>query len=81
MAKDTQLERAGGIEEVVGCLPFSTPLKNMWGTFPTCQIPEENRHVGNVPHFFNRLLARKERFSLSGLESTRKSPCFSPGQT
>jgi hypothetical protein len=23
----------------------------MWGPFSTCQISEENRHVGNVPHF------------------------------
>ena len=28
-----------------------------WGTFSTCQIPKEDRHVGNVPHvFFNELL-------------------------
>ncbi len=35
----------------------NSPLKNTWGTFPTCLFFPGIWHVGNVPHFINGLLA------------------------
>ena len=37
--------------------PLSSPLKKSWSTIPSCLFPDEKRHVENVPHFFNGLLA------------------------
>jgi hypothetical protein len=40
---------------------FGCPMKNMWGTFPTCPMPEDNRHVGNVPHVFQLIAVTCKR--------------------
>jgi len=40
-----------------GYCASNSPLKNTWGTIPSCQIHGKNRHVGNVPHFVNGLIA------------------------
>ena len=50
--------------DFVYCGGAGSLLNDTWGTFSTCQIPEENRHVGNVPHFFNGLTRILESLAL-----------------